>query len=257
MSNLLNDVDDIRDRSRADRPSPAIPLLLLGLVVTGALIATLIRKAVVEQPVTEQLAPDGMVEFALYEAVSPRDPVLLGYWVIASVAAYLLALWIARRQGYRRGMWVDRRPLAIAGIIALVVAVFVIVGWYAPADLLIRVNLPLLAIAAALVIWARRERSAGLWAVAVIMVPLTLLANLYNMENVLYRLGAPVFNNADVVANLGAVALALFIAAAIFGLTHRHDAATVLPLRAPEPDGTDGMQRDSVQHQNAREDDAS
>lgn len=240
MSKVFEDVDEIRHRSDADRPSPAIPLLLLALVVTGALVVALIRAAQVQfipadasGAVVTGLAPtdSSTASFALVSGPQPMDDrVRLLYWVIASVIAYLLAWWIARRQGYHRGLWVNRRPLVTAGLVALAGTVIIVIGWFAPGDLLIRGNVPLLAIAVGIAAWAIRERRLGLWIVAAVIVPLTLLANLYNMELVLFRLGTPDFENADEIANLGAVAVALFVAAAAFGLLHRRD-ARALPTR--------------------------
>jgi hypothetical protein len=155
------------------------------------------------------------------------DRVRLFYWVVASIVAYLLARWIARRQGYRRGVWVDRRPLVVAGALALAGAVVIVTAWFAPGDLLVRGNVPLLAIAIGIVVWAARERQPGLWILAAVIVPLTLLANLYNMENVLFRFGVPYFDNADEVANLGTVAAVFFAASAIFGVLHRREARAV------------------------------
>lgn len=219
MSEDLDLVEGIRDRWRADRPSPAIPLLLLALVVAGALVVALVRAGQVIV-LTDEAHP----EFAMLDGPMPiNDRVRLFYWVIASILAYGLALWIARRQGYRHGLWVDRRPLVVAGMLALAGAVIIVVGWFAPGDLLIRGNVPLLAIAVGIVVWAVRERRAGLWVLAAVMVPLTLLANLYNIENVLFRFGVPVFGTVDEVASLGTVALVLFVASAIFGVLHRRE----------------------------------
>lgn len=220
MSNDLDSLEEIRDRSRADRPSPAMPLLFLALVVAGALVVGLIRAAQVTV-VVDPLQP----EFGLVSGPMPwTDRVRLFYWVVASIVAYLLALWIARRQGYRGGVWVDRRPLVLAGVLALAGAVVIVVGWFAPGDLLIRGNVPLLAIAIGIVVWAARERRLGLWILAAVIVPLTLLANLYNMENVLFRFGVPYFDSADEIANLGTVAVVFFAASAILGVLHRRDA---------------------------------
>jgi hypothetical protein len=216
MSEVVSGVDEARARAWADRPGPAIPLLLLALVVTGALVVGLIRAAQVT------VVPDAsQPEFGLVSGPMPvNDRVRLLYWVVASIAAYLLALWIARRQGYRGGLWVNRRPLVVAGVLALLGALIIVFGWFAPGDLLIRGNVPLLAIAVGIEVWALRERRPGLWVVAAVIVPVTLLANLYDVENLLFRLGIPFFDNADQIANLGAVAVVLFIASAVFGVLH-------------------------------------
>lgn len=110
--------------------------------------------------------------------------------------------------------------LALGGLGALMVAVIVAVGWYAPGDLLIRGKVPLLAIAVGIIVWAVRERRVGLWIVAAVVAVVTLAANLYSVENLLFRLGMPVFGAADEVAILGVVAVALFVAAWLFGLWH-------------------------------------
>jgi hypothetical protein len=223
MSNDLGSIEEIRHRSRADRPSPAIPLLFLALVVAGALVVALIRAG----QVTVVLDPEQPGVGFVSGPMPWTDRVRLFYWVVASIVAYLLALWIARRQGYRRGVWVDRRPLVVAGALALAGAVVIVTAWFAPGDLLIRGNVPLLAIAIGIVVWAARERQPGLWILAAVIVPLTLLANLYNMENVLFRFGVPYFDNADEVANLGTVAAVFFAASAIFGVLHRREARAV------------------------------
>jgi hypothetical protein len=115
----------------------------------------------------------------------------------------------------------------VAGALALAGAVVIVTAWFAPGDLLIRGNVPLLAIAVGIVVWAARERRSGLWILAAVIVPLTFLANLYNMENVLFRFGVPYFDNADEVANLGTVAAVFFAASAIFGVLHRREARAV------------------------------
>ena len=58
-----------------------------------------------------------------------------------------------------------------------------------PGDLIIRGTLPFLIIAAGLWTLARAERSRALLAVAAIYTGTALLASLYNIENVLFRLG--------------------------------------------------------------------
>lgn len=216
MSNVIRDVDGVRRRADADRPGPAVPLLLLGLVVVGALVVALIRAS------HDRAAGDGSRGTVLVAHAPWTDPVRLSWWVFASLAAYLLAIWIARREGYRRGVWVDRLPLALGGLGALLMSVIVQRGWFAPGDLLIRGNVPLLAIAVGIAAWAVQERRFGLWLLAAVILPLTLLANLYNMENVISRIGAPALADADEIVGLGTVALVLIAAAAIFAIGHRH-----------------------------------
>ena len=195
------DADAVRRRMWADRPSPALPLLLLGLVVVGGIVMSLLDRQ----------------EFYMFGGTR------LAYWAVATLVAYGLMMLIARHQGYRSGIWVSRKALVITGVVALAVVIVALVGdngWYLPGDLTIRGNLPLLAITAGVLVWAWHERRPGLWALGAILVPLTLLANLYNMENVLFRMGVPYFQTADQVVNLGIVAAVLLITSAAYGLVH-------------------------------------
>lgn len=193
----------------ADRPSPAIPLLLLAAVVIGGIVMTLLESD-----------PTGMYF---------DDTARLAYWAVASVVAFALMVVIARHQGYRTGIWVDRGALVKAGVLtlAIIVAALLVGIEFLPGDLTLRGNLPLLALTVGMLVWAYRERRPGLWVVAILLIPLTLLANLYDMENLLFRLGVPVFDHADQVVNLGVVAIVLLAAAGVFALSHRRDARLV------------------------------
>ena len=214
---MINDLMDSeaagRRRMWADRPGPALPLLLLAAVVIGGIVMTL-------------LEPDTI---GMYSADSPR----MVYWVVASIVAYVLMVLIARHQGYRTGIWVDRGALVRAGVLALVIVVgsVLVDSGFLPGDLMVRGNLPLLALTVGVVVWAARERRPGLWVLAVLLVPLSLLANLYDMENVLYRLGVPVFDHSDQVVNLGVLAIVLLLAAGLFALSRRRAARQVRPHR--------------------------
>jgi len=193
-------VEAAQRRVQADRPTPAIPLLLLALVVLGAIALTFIE--------------------ANQSGFYIEDPARVAYWAVASAVAYLVMVLVARRQGYRRGIWVDRSPLAAAGLLALVIALIVVLGQFAMGDLLIRGNVPVLALTVGVLVWAYHERRPGLWVIALALIPLSLLANLYDMENLLGRMGIPGFAHADQVANLGAIAIVLLIGAAGFALAH-------------------------------------
>jgi hypothetical protein len=98
MVDELLDVEATRRRMRVDRPTPALPLLLLAAVVLGGIVMTL-------------LEPDTI---GMYSGDSPR----MLYWVVASIVAYALMVLIARHQGYRTGIWVDRGALVKAGVLA-------------------------------------------------------------------------------------------------------------------------------------------
>ena len=210
----LSSIESAHRRMWTDRPSPALPLLLLAAVVIGGIVVTLV-----------QAYPFGGMYFA--------DPARLAYWVIASLTAFALMILIARHQGYRTGIWVDRSALVKAGVVALAVVAVAVLSdaGFLPGDLTVRGNLPLLALTVGVLVWAYRERRTGLWVVAVLLVPLALLANLYNMENLLYRIGMPLFDHADQVVNLAAVAVLLLVASGAFALSRRRTTRRVGPRR--------------------------
>lgn len=190
----------------ADRPSPALPLALLAAVVGGGILL--------------DLFDSGRLGYF-------DDPVRLGYWVGSCLVAFAVMVAVARLQGYRHGIWVNRNALVIAGVVALAVVVVALTarqGWLLPGDLTIRGNLPLLALTVGVLAWAYHERRPGLWLVGALLIPLTLLANLYNMENLLSRVGIPSFPHDGQVVNLGVVAIVLFASALIFAWSHRRDA---------------------------------
>lgn len=211
MSDVLTDVEAARRQAWADRPSPALPLLLLAAVVLGGIGVAFIE--------TDQ------------HGMYLDDPVRLAYWSIATLVAYVVMILVARHQGYRTGIWVDRRALVIAGLPALMIVVVLVVVSsrtpFLPGDLTLRGNLPLLAIAVGVIVWAYRERRPGLWVLAAVLVPLTLLANLYDMENLLFRLGVPYFAYAAEVVNLAVVAAVLLVAAGVFNLSRRRSVRQV------------------------------
>lgn len=201
---------DLQRRVRATRPSPALPLLLLAGVLLGGIVMSLLDSG--------------------HQGLDDNNPGRLIYWVVATLVAYAAIVLIARHQGYRHGVWVNRRVLVTAGVVALVLVVLTVVydsdNFFLPGDLTLRGNLPLLAITVGLLIWAAHERRPGLWVVAGLLVPLALLANLYDMENILFDVGVPYFAAAAEVVNLAVVAVVLLVAAAIFALSHRHSART-------------------------------
>jgi hypothetical protein len=153
------------------------------------------------------------------------------YWTIASAVAYFLITVIARRQGYRSGIWVNRRPLVATGLAALVVALVAMLGRLAPGDLLIRGYLPLVAIAVAIVYWGIHENRPALWCFGLVVTALAVTANLYDMENLLARTGIPLSSAAGDVVNLGVMSAAFLLGAAGFALARasrpRHGTGTM------------------------------
>ena len=111
------------------------------------------------------------------------------YWLLAIGAGlYLTSLWY-RRHGRRVGLMTPARGVVVAGVIVGVLVLVLPTFRLLPGDLVVRGTLPFLIIAAALCALARAERSRALAVVAAVFTGTALLASLYNIENVLFRLG--------------------------------------------------------------------
>ena len=121
------------------------------------------------------------------------------FWLVAGPMAYLVTAGFYWLRAGRR--WVaTSTPLIPIPV---------------PGDLMVRGLTPLLAVALGLFVLARIERSWALLAFAVPFLALTVVANLYDMENVAYRLGV---GSAGPEVNVIVVGSVLLIAGAIFGL---------------------------------------
>jgi hypothetical protein len=98
-----------------------------------------------------------------------------------------------------------------------------------PDDLVVRGTFPLVIIAAGLCALAWAERSRALAAIAAVYTGAALLASLYNVENVLFRLGwKPGLGDSDLTSlpNLLLPALVLLVAGAgAFAVQRRHRVA--------------------------------
>ena len=203
-ASLLSDVRRLRRQTRSARHAYWLPVVLFGLL-TCASVPFYIQPAAYcpAQAVRPgHQAVNGGHNTAC--TVSTRGPYLPGfggflhqgwqgylalYWVVA-IAAGLTAtyLWY-RRRGRQIGLVTPARGFLVTGVVvSLLVLVLPTVG-LVPGDLVIRGTLPFLIIAAGLWMLARAERSRALLVVAAIYTGTALLASLYNIENVLFRLG--------------------------------------------------------------------
>jgi len=194
---LLADLARLRRRTRAARHAYWFPLILFGLLTCGA--APLYVAAAAPQasgahafgpqPILLGGTPSGMGTFYIG-----------WYWAAALVGGYLLTLLWYRRHARRAGVWTPARGYLITGVV-LTAAVLVIpplTGWWVPVlalvwlpfgDLWVRGTLAFLIIAAGLWVLARAERSRALAVIALVYTAAALLASLYNVENIVFRLG--------------------------------------------------------------------
>jgi hypothetical protein len=193
---LLADLARLRRQTRAARHAYWFPLVLFGLLTCGAAPLYVVAAA---PPASGAHAFDS-------------GPILLGstpfgtstfyigwYWAVALVGGYLLTLLWYRRHAGRAGVRTPARGYLITGVV-LTVAVLVIppltrlvpglaLVWLPFGDVWIRGTLAFLIIAAGLWVLARAERSRALAAVALVYTGAALLASLYNVENIIFRLG--------------------------------------------------------------------
>jgi len=194
---LLADLAQLRRQARTARHGYWFPLVLFGLLTCGA--APLYVAAT---------APPGLS--GGYRA--ERELLLLGgspvggngfyigwYWAAALVGGYLLTVIWYRWHSRRAGVATPARGYLIAGVV-LTVLVLVIppltLGvpalawvWLPFGDVWIRGTLAFLIIAAGLWVLARAERSRALAVIALVYTGAALLSSLYNVENVVFRLG--------------------------------------------------------------------
>ena len=204
---LLGEMRALRRRARAARHAYWFPLALFG-VLTGASVPFYIQ----------QDAPGAFVGQG-----GPSLPVLggypgivaqrylgyqwyLGYYWLAALLVGLLATllwyrWNARRVGLAtpaRGYVVTVAVLTFLALVAPPLSQVRSPHWLSwlqhlrvllPGDLMIRGTFPLVIIAAGLWALAWAERSRALAVIVAVYTGTAVLASLYNVENVLFRLG--------------------------------------------------------------------
>ena len=115
------------------------------------------------------------------------------YWLVALPLGYLATAAYFRRRARRTGVASRPGPLVLTGVLLLAMFVVVSLQGYVgilPGDLVVRGLGPLLTVAVGLTVLAVADRSPALAVVAPgFLGGITLLVNLYDLVNVLYRLG--------------------------------------------------------------------
>jgi hypothetical protein len=197
---VLAELAALRRRARAARHAYWFPLVLFGLLSFAAL--PFYRSMQVQAgpvPLTQMRA--GPVPVMPLLGGGPfQGSFFLGYyWLVALVGGYLLcALWY-RRHARLAGLQTPSRGYVVTGVVLTVAALLLpalsqfsalrslTVMW--PGDLVARGTFPFLIIAAGLWVLAWAERSRGLAVTALVYSGAALLASLYNISNLLGRLG--------------------------------------------------------------------
>jgi hypothetical protein len=198
---LLAELDALRRRARTDRHAYWFPLILFGLLTCASV------------PFYILPGPTG-TGLALSR---PALPILGGwpgvtvqryagyYWLAALLGGLLLTLLWYRRHASRVGLATPARGYVVTTAVLTVLALVIPplsqvrsprwLGWLQhlhalwPGDLVLRGTFPFVIIAAGLWVLAWAERSRALTLIAAVYTATALLASLYDIENVLFRLG--------------------------------------------------------------------
>jgi hypothetical protein len=113
---LLDDLDVLRQRTRADRHAYAFPLFLFGALI---LLAPLLYASAPPAPSDTYVLVD-QDPFPQFTPILLAYPKLVGwYWVLTIVGGLWLTGWWYRRQARRRGVETDIRIITTAAVAAL------------------------------------------------------------------------------------------------------------------------------------------
>ena len=225
----IDDVSELRSRTRRARRGLWFPLILFGLVI---LASTPLYVNPTITPTAAFLTPDvpsspstftgnggdsGLLGFSPGGMFSFSPLMVTVFWLVAGPLGYVLTAGFYWLQARRRGVATSIRAYVLTGLglFALLVAISTpLIPVPVHGNLLVRGLTPLLAVALGLFVLARVERSWPLLAFAVPFLALCVTANLYDMENVVYRLG---LSSAGPEVNVIVVGSVLLLAGVGFG----------------------------------------
>jgi hypothetical protein len=253
---LLRDARDARRRARRARHAYWFPLVLFGLLTCASLpfyIQRIPHRRVTGVRGGHAAVGGHVVRVGHPHVIGPsffRSVYLGGFGAITSgqaayywLAAMLVglaatAVWY-RLRGDRVGLRTPSRGFVITGVALLVLALLIPIlagsggvgplKVLMPGDLLIRGTFPLVLIGVGLCVLAWAERSIALTVIAAGYLALSLVASLYNIENVFYRLGWNLSPDASGLPNVVLPALVLLLSGAGAWVVQRR--------RRPRPSG--------------------
>jgi hypothetical protein len=217
-NSILSTVDTAARKVRATRPTRAVPLLVLGLVIVGAMPFYVLADPLADQ-VSYPLFWSGPVGTA-------AGLWTMFYWMLALPLAYAFIVWWHARAGRRSGVKVNVAPLVVTGavVFGLMLACTVLYKPVISADVMVRGLMPLLTMAVGLIVWAIAERSRGLLAVALVFTAATISASLYGYTNLMSFIAWDVYQKYSMLPNLALCALVLLISSAIYAVAERPNA---------------------------------
>jgi hypothetical protein len=196
---VLRELAAVRRRTRSARHAYWFPLVLFGVLTCAA------APLYVSAATPPARASTGTAVAGGTSAVLGGTPTVLGgsgfylgwYWLVALVGGYLLTLFWYRRHARRIGVQTPARGYIATGVVLTVLVVLLpllsqfvpFLSWLWPGDLWIRGTFAFLIIAAGLWILARAERSVALVITAAVYTGVAVLVSLYDVENLLFRMG--------------------------------------------------------------------
>jgi hypothetical protein len=194
---LLGDLARLRRQTRAARHAYWFPLVLFGLLTCGA--APLYVAAAAPRDTSGALAT-GRGPLLLNGFLPGGGGFYIGwYWAAALAGGYLLTVVWYRWHARRAGVATPARGYLITGVVLTVLVLAIppltvkVPGlwrvWLPFGDVWIRGTLAFLIIATGLWVLARAERSRALAVIALVYTGAALLSSLYNVENIVFRLG--------------------------------------------------------------------
>jgi hypothetical protein len=221
---LLREARNARRRARRARHAYWFPLVLFGLLTCASI------------PFYLQRFPGRSGGYGVTGAARFFSSYYLGgfgfltgfhlgyYWLAAMlVGLAATAVWY-RMRGDRVGLRTPSRGFVITGLVLLVLALLIPVlaahpgvgpvGVLMPGDLLLRGTFPFVLIGIGLCVLAWAERSIALTVIAAGYLALSLVASLYDIENIFYRLGWNLSPEASRLPNVVLPALVLLLSGA-------------------------------------------
>jgi hypothetical protein len=210
-ASLLSDLGRLRKQARSARHAYWLPLLLFGLVIGASSPFYLVTQPSQSDPVI--WTESGTL--AALSGMFDENPAAQAIYWLLTIGAGLYVTWLwYRRHGRRVGLMTPARGFVIAGVIVGVLVIVLPAMQLLPGDLVVRGTLPFLIIAATLWVLAWAERSRALLLVAALFTGTALLASLYNVENIMYRLGWSTSVRFSTLPNILLPALVLLISGA-------------------------------------------
>ena len=228
---LLAEVKAVRRRARFARHAYWFPLILFGLLTCAAIpfyIQRIPRKSgFIHSAKAGVRLVRGSYLSGLGPFTSSRTPY---YWLAAIlVGVAATAAWY-RWRGSKIGLRTPARGYLLTGMLLLLLALGIPalaataprgLMILTPGDLLIRGTFPLVIIGIGLCSLAWAERSVALTVIAVGYLALSLVASLYDIENVFYRLGWNISPDYSGLPNVVLPALVLLLSGAGAWLVQR------------------------------------